>query len=219
MGTPSSLIVETASFQDVLDYIIPSTLILCDLDNTLIECSQYHGSIQWEEDYQKQQHELGETHEDSWIKAHNLWVETLPIVSMRLVDEQIPDIIQKILVEEIVLGLTARPPEVADITFTQLNQLGIHFDKRFISQSFILKDGTSFENGIIFCDRVNNKSEVLLKFLNHLDKLPNRIIFIDDKLGHVKDVESSLSSLCIDFVGIRYNKVDQRFKDQDEQFF
>ena len=203
-----SKIIETDTFEDVLEYIIPSTFVFCDLDNTLMECSQYHGSIQWLEDFQKQFFESGDSFVISWERAHNLWIETLPSVAMQLVDNIIPEIIQKIAGNEKVFGLTARPPDIATITFSQLDQLQIGFEQ---TESLNLKQGTSYDRGIIFCDRGNKKSEVLIPFLRQIE-LPKRIVFIDDKLSHVQDVESCLASLGVEFVGIHYVKSDKRFR-------
>jgi hypothetical protein len=62
-------------------------------------------------------------------------------------------------------------------------------------------------DGIIFCND-NNKGQTLLKFLEACNYKPEIIVFIDDKLNHLLDVEKECLLNKIQFIGIRYGKLD-----------
>lgn len=56
-----------------------------------------------------------------------------------------------------------------------------------------------------------------MAFLNQLDKLPEKIIFVDDKLSHVQDLENSLRAFNIEYVGIRFSKMDKGVNEYDDE--
>lgn len=210
-------IIETDLFGEVINHLSPNTMIFCDLDNTLIEASQQFGSVQWGDIYRRQLIESGESPEKAEEIVNNLWLQMLSIITMRLVDAEAPGIIQKIQQNgHVVLGLTARYPEEAQYTHPQLDQVGIYFDNRFSDREFFFHAPVLYENGILFCG-TNKKSEVLIAFLKQLNLFPQKIIFIDDKLSHVQDLEHALAPLNIDYVGIRFSKADKRIEEYDHK--
>lgn len=62
-----------------------------------------------------------------------------------------------------------------------------------------------FSNGILLANG-NTKGEVLLKFLEKAKWIPQKIIFVDDKLEYLQSVESALAQLNpkIVFTGLHY---------------
>jgi Protein of unknown function (DUF2608). len=62
-------------------------------------------------------------------------------------------------------------------------------------------------DGIIFCND-NNKGQTLLKILENCNCKPQTIVFVDDKLGHLLDVEKECLLNKIQFIGIRYGRLD-----------
>lgn len=211
-------IIETSSFEEVFDHLSPETILFCDLDNTIMEVTQHFGSVQWGDNHKEKLINSGESSEKAEEILHNLWFGILPHISMQLVDEQIPQIIQSIQkMGHFVLGLTARYPKEAWYTHPHLNRFQINFDKFFPDQHIPLESPILYENGILFCGTQIKKSDALMAFLQLHNLTPKKIIFIDDKLHHVQDLEAPLTSANIEYVGIRYSKCDQRVKDYDEK--
>jgi len=94
-----------------------------------------------------------------------------------------------------VIALTNRSLPIIKRTIEQLNNIGIHFSKT----APLKKDADLFDthkakyvNGIIFSAH-NDKGKILFNFLSKITpedlKKIKRIIFIDDRLNHVKSVE------------------------------
>lgn len=212
MALPSLVmgkIIEADTFEEILQHLSPQTIVLCDLDNTLIEASQHLGSVQWGDHYKKKLIEAGETAEKAEEMMEQFWLKMLPTVPMRLVDAEAPKIIENMQQKgTLVLGLTARYSEEAPYTHPQLNQFGIHFNQ-FFEKEINLKAPLLYEKGILFSG-THKKSEALLAFLKQLPQLPQKIIFIDDKYRHIQDLENALASFQLDYVGIRFSKTDER---------
>ena len=209
-------IIETEQLEEAMGHLSVDTLVLFDLDNTLIESSHQFGSIQWEENYRTELMDLGKSHDDAHQIAHDLWFEVLPSIRMRLVDKEAPLYIQKMRQKGcVVLGLTARPPESACHTLPELDRLGIQFDDRYSDLEFSLNYTILFQKGVLYCGIYDKKSSALLALLKKLELSPKKIIFIDDKLSHVQDLKEALASVGIEYVGIRYSKADLRVKQFD----
>lgn len=217
MFIPSLLlgeIFETDCFGDIINYVVPNTIVFCDLDNTLIETNQLLGSVQWGDEYQTQLIALGRSPEESYQIAYKLWLDIRPITKMRLVDPNIPGIIHNMQQRGyLVLGLTARMRDEPQFTHPHLDQADIAFDRRYPDQEVVLSTGSVlYTKGILFCDQYM-KGEVVLAFLKQFGLFPDRIVFIDDKLSHVKEVEETLTNAGIQYVGFHYRKSEQRIYD------
>jgi hypothetical protein len=219
MFIPSVLIgdiMETEFFEEIINHLSPNTLVCCDLDNTLIEASQQFGSVQWGDNHRRSLIESGVSPEEAEEIVHQIWMKMLPIITMRLVDPEAPRIIQNIQQQgHIVLGLTARYPEEAQYTHAQLDRVGIRFNSGD-HQKMLLDGPVLYENGILFCGNYNKKGETLINFLKIIKLKPKKIVFIDDKLSHIKNLENILTSFNIDYVGIRFSKADKRVNEYDQ---
>jgi hypothetical protein len=184
------------------------TLVLCDIDNTLIRASQYLGSVQWSEDLKTKLERGGMSEKEVKQLESVLWQSVQPHVSVELVDLETPGVIKSLQNKNVrVLGLTARSPEEADYSARQLSSLDIDLQSPFFkdNQSLSLETAALYKNGILFSTPLNKKSEVLLAFLEKNRLLFKRIIFIDDKLHHVQDVVDAAERRGISCLGIWLN--------------
>lgn len=105
-----------------------------------------------------------------------------------------------------VFALTARPIDLGDTTIDQLRSLGVRFKNNGISYS------VAFNNGILFVGPKNNKGVVLSQFFRKSNIQPNRLIFIDDKEKHVKNMEEVFAKSGLKNVNFRYGATDQKVK-------
>lgn len=90
----------------------------------------------------------------------------------------------------------------------QLNELGYRFEKLwpvfyFVLEDFLCKYCPTFKDGILCCD-IFPKSECLELFLKQIHWIPEKIVFIDDSLKNLVDVEAFCKREGIKYIGIQY---------------
>lgn len=210
-------VLELDSFEDVIKHVTADSFVLCDLDNTLIEANQLLGSVQWADQFTERLIASGEPQKFADELVHQLWLQMLPTIPMRLVDPLAPQIIQQIqAIGAKIIGLTARFPKEATFTHPQLAKFDIQFSNLFPTKKL---DHTPFlfENGILFSGWINEKSDALKELLKELDFFPEKIVFIDDKLSHVLDIKQAAAALNIECVGIRFSKADKRVQEYNQE--
>lgn len=211
-NTYFSRIVETDSIKDVLNYATDQeTLVVFDLDNTLVCPKQEVGSVQWFDYIFKQKVSRGMNTEDALTEVLPLSFEVLNTVSLRPCEPETPGVIKALQQNNIVtLALTSRSECLAKRTHDQLHEAGINFSvANQFDQEVILNYARPalLNHGIIFCAN-NNKGTILLTILNFCHSNPKKIVFVDDKLEHLFEVEKACLTNKIVFVGIRYSKLD-----------
>ncbi len=89
-----------------------------------------------------------------------------------------------------------------------LQSFGYHFEKlwepSFIElDEFLCNYNPIFKDGVLCCD-IFSKSECLKAFLSQIQWKPKKIIFIDDLLRNLVDVEELCVQEKIEYVGIEY---------------
>lgn len=209
-------IIETSNFEDVLQKIDQKVCVIFDLDNTLMMADQQLGCVAWGEHVISQLEGKGILRKKAEIIENILWKAIQPHIKVRVVDKKIPGIIDDLKKQKMmILGLTARSPDEAACTINQLSSIGISFEKQFEEETFFLENETLYKDGILFGTSFNKKSEVLFAFLNKHALTPCSILFVDDKLSHLKDMEKACQSREIVYTGIRFGGADQQFKDFD----
>lgn len=214
-------IVETSRFDDILIYIDQTsprkTLVVCDLDNTLTVPCDPLGSVAWSEYLQSNLQSKGVSKKDAEVIEHILWKTIQPHIEVKTVDPKTSEVINELKKRQIpVLILTSRFPEDSWFTFAQLQSVGIDLslqkDLPQVSLQLPLTPYALYEKGVLFSTTVNKKSAVFIKFLK-LHKMDLKcVIFVDDKLHHVEDVENACKNLGIEYIGIHYIGADKYFK-------
>lgn len=216
--------VETSSFSDIYQYIEDSeTLIVSDLDNTIMESTRHLGSNQWGEYIIKKLLDDGDvnTYDEATIAAGPIWRKIQAYIDVRPVEPTIPTIIKDLQERGIVvLGLTSRLPGDASYTREQLQSIDVSFETPLISSEYyewFIQDHAIYEQGILYCSFKNFKSDVLSHFFNTINHQPKRIIFIDDKWSHIKDLEKAFQGTEIEYIGVRYSGADERVNSFDPE--
>jgi hypothetical protein len=143
-------------------------------------------------------------------------------VESQLTDLFIPNLIQKLQDQKIpLLGFTAIDTSVIPgIGFIpiwrakELKRLGINFHpitSSFPKENIEFTEFSSFrgtfplyKDGILYSNVTASKGSVIKAFLNKIEKIPSRIIFIDDSLENLQSVELELQNLGIPYLGIHY---------------
>ena len=105
-----------------------------------------------------------------------------------------------------VIALTARSILLLQRTIEQLDELSINFSTHGVlgvELGGILVEKWLYHEGIIFAQD-NDKGEVLNNLLGITRAMPKKIIFIDDQLRYLKQVEAAIGNQ-LDFIGIKYS--------------
>lgn len=191
---------EIARLNEILPLLESRTLVVFDIDNTLLEASQQLGSVAWADYMVADFERKGISHREAMEIESVLWTAIQPHIAVRPVDPETVQVLNQIHKQKSsILCLTSRTPQELDHTLSQLNSIGIAFTS---------------EN-ILFCTPHRLKSEALLAFLHQCKLHPDGVIFIDDKYSHVCDVHRGLEEKGIFCMGLRFNGADRQHLEFD----
>lgn len=210
-------IIESSKIRDVMSHVEEDTWVIIDVDNTLIESSVQFGSPQWREHIHKKARNLGYDKQGAEAVLDQFWFFVQPFVPMRLVDPDTAQVVQELQKSHIsVLALTAREPLEASHTSAQLDAVEVSLQTPLFPELLKLSSDhpALLHKGVIYCGD-NTKSEALMAFFNAVGRMPKKIVFIDDKLAQVTELQKTVEEVGIEFVGIRFSATDQRYQSFD----
>ena len=208
-----SNIIDIKNFDEALPHIKDNSLVILDVDNTLMEPQQELGNDQWFRYRVKKHLATGIDKEKAIDAAVSEWMSVQCVCLMQLVEPQLDNKVSAIQNRGIdVMGLTTRGFGMATRTIQQLGKLGISLSKNApYAEEFIFENGHKclFRGGILFTAN-SNKGLALEKFLNHTKLKPKHIVFINDKYSHLVPVDEKCAELEIPFIGLRYGYLDDK---------
>lgn len=197
---------ESSSVKDILKHVDKNTLIVFDIDHTLIEPVQAIGSTHWERHLTKKLLEQGFTYHEACIRAFHQWRTIQHLTDVKTIEDAIYEVIDYLKENQVkTLGLTSRDGTLSNLTFDQLKSVNLH-------EIFTIHNDTSdlsanypctYYNGTVFCG-FNKKDAAFKLFLNHINLSPKKIVFIDDQQSHVEELEDLATLLGIEYVGMKY---------------
>lgn len=221
----SGEIIETPRFADLLSYVTPGCLVVLDIDDTLLIPQQSLGNDCWFTHRMRRYEEAGSGKSEALEKALADWQGVRMLTKVRIVEEGTAEIINSLQEQGVsVMALTTQGLALATRTILQLDSLGIQLaqtaptmeDIYFINGTFKHQQGVLFREGVLFTSGTK-KGTALLTLLSKTELTPTRVIFINDKLTHLRDVEESLEEVGLDFIGLRYSHEDERVKNFDPE--
>ncbi len=205
----ASSIVETPHFNDLRLYVDADTLILLDIDDTLLIPEQTLGSDVWFQ----YQYQLNEDKADPLDATLAQWEAIRHLSRMKTVEKDTAAVVSDLQNEKYcIMGLTTQGLALATRTVQQLLENGIDLIKTAPSQEDIYlmnERGVLYRHGILFTSGTP-KGPALEKLLKATDLHPKKIVFINDKKSHLLDVAKSAQKLNIEFIGLRYSCSDER---------
>jgi len=206
-----AVIFESDSLQTVAKHADKETLVIFDLDNTVMETRQYLGSDVWLCHEINVLKKAGLCENEALEKMLLLYYLIHFFKDMKAI-QNAPDIISQLQKKGIgTIALTNRSIPLLNITIEQLKKIGIDFTVKTIFDAELDIAVTHFgkyKRGIIFCAS-NNKGKLLFHFFEKIGYTPKKIIYIDDKLKYVTSVETEAKKHGIPFIGIRFSGTDE----------
>lgn len=214
LGHLHAEIIETKNFREIVNHIYPETLVILDIDDTLLIPAQTLGTDVWF--ISRLEHHL-QTKQDRFLaldRALAEWEAVRHLTDVKIVEEGTEEIIHEIQKNNVaVMGLTTQGLALATRTIVQLKSLSIDLSKTAPSDQdcyFINgPTGVLYRKGILFTSGTV-KGTALTTFLDNIHYHPKHIVFINDKKTHLHDVEKSVESRNIPFTGLRYSYSDER---------
>lgn len=210
---PVSEIIEVTKMEETFPHIDGNTLIVLDIDNTLIHPAQMLGSDEWFRYRVGFYKNKGLEFDPALEKALAEWMSVQCITQMELAEENLDKIVADWQNKGYdVIGLTTRGLGMATRTIAQLDSVNIDLERTALkSNDFLFDNGRSclYRKGILFTANTH-KGRALETLINHLDYQPKKVVFINDKRSHLVPVQTICQNLGIDYVGCRYGALDQR---------
>ncbi len=190
---------ESSSMADVFRSIDADTLVVFDLDNTVMEAHGDWGSDQWY-DHLVEYYKRTLPEKEAVARAEKEWGDAQFTTHVRPVEGITPELIRKAQdAGTKMIGLTARPTEITARTVEQLATIGVDFSRN---------GGAVFAIGA-----TSSKGKALVEYLKRTGQRPKKIVFVDDKHHYVKSVDEALAELGIPREIFRYGGADYRVAD------
>ncbi len=222
-------IVETTRMEEVAKLVDSDTLLIFDLDNTIVMPAQTLGGEEWFdyqfEKYQDANLRAGDEKQlaikKALTRALGEWESVQKVTATVPVEATGPAVVSALQKKGArTLALTARPPSLSATTFSQLQSVGYllwnaPFDKRAFNLTGTVP--TRHEKSVVFVNALNSKGDVLVQFLERSGTYPKKIVFVDNKKKHVVAVEAALKAYPIEYIGCRHGASDAKIAAFDSQ--
>lgn len=214
LGSLDAQIIELDHFADMTKYVDADTLVLLDIDDTILVPKQMLGSDEWFCAQLQRNRETTSSREEALEQTLAQWEAIRMITKMELVEPGTNDVIAMLQHRgHCVMGLTTQGFTLATRTSRQLAREGIFFTKTAPTREEhylqLNGHGVLFRNGILFTSGTS-KGESLFRWLDQVGITPQRILFVNDKESHLRDVERGAEKHHVPFVGLRYAYSDAR---------
>lgn len=196
---------------ELLPTLSSTSLVIFDRDDTLLQgfncmdTEQQNKCISlWKEIY---------TTEDPTSLLHNIALQQ-PV----LVDQRAPELIKKLQTQgaQVIIltrgcyGMGPTGQHVEDLCSDAFKKVGIDLQESFASYSgLVLADVVYkgncplFKQGILFSNTCD-KGHTLEAFLTCVGFVPDHVVFVDDKLPYLQEVQRAMQKQNIPFLGLHY---------------
>lgn len=210
----SAEIIEISNFSSVKNYIDQDTLLILDIDDTLLIPCQMLGCDEWFMARMKEKQENGFSFDQALDKTLFEWEGLRSLTEMNLCEENISSIIQELQEQNVpMMCLTTQRFALGPRTVYQLTHHNI-----FIKKTAPIQENTYFtaQNlGILFFEGIlftngTHKGKTFFQFCDLNQYTPKKIVFVNDKGSHLKEIEKTAAERKIPFIGLRYAYSDKK---------
>lgn len=208
-STSFAEIIELKSFKDLnLSQVDQKTLVVFDIDNTLVRQNSMIGTHQWGDYLAERAVRFGVEEKTAKDSQHKAFADVQPFVNVVPVEIEILEMLEQLSKRGISnFALTARSSVLQSVTLRQLQVLKHNFSKSFpmIKNTELLKN--YLKDGVIFSGSTP-KGELLKLIIENSEQKFTRIIFVDDKAYNLDSVEKSFAQSSIELKSYRYGAAD-----------
>jgi FMN phosphatase YigB (HAD superfamily) len=207
---------EISTMAEIRPELTAATLLVFDIDNTLVEPVGNIGSDQWYYYLVKAiaRDDKTLTADAAEAKAGEIWSKTLPTVKAKPVEDLTPALIreqQKLGLK--IMALTARGAEDSEATFRQLKDIGVDLTATAVRKDDLAaKQKGLYSRGVFFVGDGPDKGKTLVAFLKKIGLRPAKVVFADDKPHHARNVDAALTAAGIPCVSFRYGAADAKVR-------
>ena len=207
-------IIETKSFLEVPSYLDEDTLLVLDIDDTLLIPVQMLGCDEWFTHrlnlYINQEMSFSQALDRSLAE----WEAIRHLTEMEVVEPGTEKIVQELQKKAVpIIGLTTQGIALSHRTIVQLkaHNLDLSTTAPFRTHHYFeQKDlGVLFRKGVLFTSGTG-KGTALFTLCDHFGYAPKKIVFINDKATHLRDIETEAEKRGVEFIGLRYGYSDNR---------
>ena len=204
-------VLDIQSTSEILPYITEDSLVVFDIGETLLTTKQSVGDDYWLCDSLKRYQEEGLSFEEARAKALPEYMKLQNMSQVKAVESLTSALVHKLQCRGIkVIGLTSRRAELAYTTLRQLRSIGIDLDRNPVKIKNLNISSylpVNYVEGVIFAQN-NHKGEILFDMVKFSNYPLKKVIFIDDKMKYIKQVEEMCRAHDIEYVGFRYGAND-----------
>lgn len=201
----SATIRECESITEVRQLATPQTLVVFDVDDTLLHAKQMLGSSVWFDESMKRQ-----TTPEGIQQTIELWEA---VQSVTDVEPMEPNTAEEVATLQktgaTVMAMTARGWNLWASTNRQFKTIGVDFTRAaptLVLFSLQNIPSSSYGRGILFtCG--GHKGRALKEFLRQTQLTPVRVIYINDKREPLEELIGTLPH-TIEYIGLRYKPAD-----------
>ena len=174
-------ILEMARFHEIAHHITPDTLVLMDIDDTILVPTQMVGSDDWFNLRWKKHEADGLSKPEALEKALAEWNAIRNVTKMKTVEKETPSFIQTLQKKgHKIMGLTTQGLALATRTVQQLqeNQIDLSATAPTKEDYYVNLSGHSvlFRKGILFTSG-RNKGEAFFKFCDSIGLKLKKIVY------------------------------------------
>lgn len=216
-------VTEKAKMAKALAGVDQSTVVIFDIDSTILRTNQTLGSDLWFHYNFDRLAAEGVDEKKAEGELLSQWILLQKITGVKPVEDSTPKLIKDMQDKNIkVMALTARPLELVDTTISQLKSIGVDLSRNPPSRkNFVVGHGLKAEryyNGILFCGGLKkDKGTILNEFFEKIKFEPTTVVFVDDRRNNVESVDKALATKGLDCRCIRYSAVDPMIKSFNQE--
>lgn len=203
---------ELDRFSSLESHLTKETLLILDIDDTLLIPVQMLGCDEW---FCHRLKEKGKTCDSNTALEKTLaeWEAIRHLSQMQVVEPGTEAIITSLQERGfMMMGMTTQGLALATRTHQQLVQNGFHIIRTTPMKGdcyLMVEDhGVLYRNGILFTSGTP-KGPALFALFDQMKFTPKRLVFVNDKKSHLRDVEQEAEKRGVEFVGLRYAYADQ----------
>lgn len=214
-----SQIIEIQNFEEIISHINQDSIVLLDIDDTLLIPKQMLGSDEWFTAQLKRNRETMSV-EEVLDRTVAQWELIRHITEMDIVEPGTKEIVELLQQSGCpVMGLTTQGFTLSRKTVRHLQDQKIFLEKAAPSSSDVYftqkrkgsdyQEGVLYRHGILFTSGTD-KGDAFFTLCERLGYIPKSIVFINDKATHLKEIEAAATQRGIPFIGLRYGYSDEK---------